>query len=380
MTSARTYLDHNATTPLRPEAREAVHAALDLVGNPSSVHAEGRRARATLEIAREQVAAMAGALPREVVFTSGATESNAAVLRGGWHRIVHSNVEHDSVMAPARDSGAEVVQLVVDGHGRLDLDRLEQVLAGDGGGSQTLVSVQQANNETGVLQSLADVIAIARRHGARVHSDAVQAAGRIPVAFGELELDFMALSAHKIGGPKGVGALIVRDGLGVQALVSGGGQERGVRAGTENVAGIAGFGAAAAVARRDREELAARCARYRGDLERGLGLLGAGIGIIGADTARLPNTTCATFPGRSAETLVMALDLGGVAVSAGAACSSGKVKSSHVLSAMGLPAEAAGSAIRFSTGWTTTALDIEICLSALAGILRMNTGSPRKVA
>jgi cysteine desulfurase len=376
MLRTRTYLDHNATTPLRPQARAALLAASDLMGNASSVHAEGRRARSAIETAREQVAALVGASPREIVFTSGGSESNNAALRAGWDTIVLTGVEHDSVLAPAVDSRAAVVPVPVGSSGVVDLAQLDAALSGCcSPDKRTLVSLQLANNETGVLQPVAEAAAIAHRHGALIHTDAVQSAGRISIDFRMLDVDLMTLSAHKLGGPKGVGALVVRDGLaeggrpmGLTPLLTGGGQERGYRAGTENVAGIAGFGAAARAALCDLATLDQRLFSYRRCIEKGALASAAGSEIVGHDTPRLPNTSCIVVPGMSAETLVIALDLAGIAVSAGSACSSGKVKTSHVLTAMGYAPEIAGSAIRVSTGWTTTQDDIDAFLMAFADI------------
>ena len=270
MPRARTYLDHNATTPLRPEARAALVAALDLNGNASSVHAEGRLARAAIETARQQVAALVGASPREIVFTSGGTESNNAVLRAGWDTILVAGIEHDSVLGPARASDAVVVDLPVQDTSVIDLAMLDSLLAQHAiSGRRILLTLQMANNETGVLQPVAEAVAIARRQGAIVHTDAVQALGKVAVNFRALGADLMTLSAHKLGGPKGVGALVVRDGVPLKAQLTGGGQERGFRAGTENVAGIAGFGAAAVAAARDLASSQERLAGYRSWIEQG---------------------------------------------------------------------------------------------------------------
>jgi cysteine desulfurase len=378
MSRARTYLDHNATTPLRPDARAALLAALELNGNASSVHAEGRRARAAIETAREQVAVLVGAKPAEVVFTSGGTESNNAALRAGWDRIIVAGVEHDSVLTPARLSGAPVAVLPVEGDGRVDPSRLEAMLIqGAATGWRTLVSLQMANNETGVLQPVAEAAEIARRHGAQIHTDAVQATGKCPLDFTGLGIDLMTVSAHKLGGPKGVGALVVRDGFALRSLMSGGGQERGFRAGTENVAGIAAFGAAAVASARDLAALRQRLAAYQDQIE--TGAQAAGAIVLSNEAPRLTNTTCLALSGQAAETLVIALDLAGIAVSAGAACSSGKVKTSHVLTAMGLPPEIVGSAIRVSTGWTTTQDDIDAFLDAFGKVTQFHRPA-RKVA
>jgi len=364
----RTYLDHNATAPLRPEAREAMLQALDAVGNPSSVHAEGRGARAILEEAREQVAALVGVRPSQVVFTSGATEANNWVLHAGWDAILVSGIEHDSVLAPARTFCREVIDLPAERSGVVRVDHVQAALAQRAGRSErVLLSLQLANNETGVIQPVAEAAALARELGVLVHSDAVQAVGRVPVDFEALGVDFLSLSAHKLGGPKGVGALILRDGLEIAPLIVGGGQERRRRSGTENVAGIAGFGAAAAAARRDLNEQQ-RIALLRDRLEREAIEIAPEAQVIGREATRLPNTTCLALAGASAETLVIRFDLAGVAVSAGSACSSGKVGASTVLAAMGLPDDLARSAIRVSLGWTTTERDIDAFLAAWSAI------------
>jgi cysteine desulfurase len=369
MSQARTYLDWNATAPLRPEARAACAAALDVVGNPSSPHAEGRRARAMVEDAREQVAALIGARPAEVVFTSGGTEANNAVLSTGWDTIFLAGVEHDSVLAPARAGKARVVQVPVDADGVAMPDRLASLMAAQASAGRALLSLQMANNETGVLQPLAEAGATARSRGMLVHSDAVQAAGRVAVDVRALGADFLSLSAHKLGGPKGIGALVVREGASLPVFIAGGGQERRRRAGTENVAAIAGFGAAAEAAARDLAAMQ-RVRALRDGLEARVAAIAPSAVVIGAGAARLPNTTSVAVPGTSAETLVIALDLAGIAVSAGAACSSGKVGASHVLDAMGVDGEAARAAIRVSLGWSTTEDDIAAFIAAWSTAVR----------
>jgi cysteine desulfurase len=356
MNAKRTYLDWNATAPLRPCARASMLAALDVAGNPSSPHTEGRRARALVESAREAVARLVGAKPEGVVFTSGATEANNTVLAGGWEAILLSPTEHDSVLAPARASGARVVEIALDTEGAVRRERLSASIA-QVAGARSLMALQIANNETGVLHPLGELAALARRHGLSVHSDVVQGVGRVPIDSEALDLDYLSLSAHKIGGPKGVGALILREGAQLPALLTGGGQERRRRAGTENVVGIAGFGAAAAAALCELRDIA-RVRRLRDELERQVRAIAPQALVIGAGTERLANTTCLALPGTNAETLVIALDLSGIAVSAGAACSSGKVGASHVLRAMGYAPELAAAAIRISLGLTTSERDI----------------------
>jgi len=336
----RTYLDHNATSPLRPAAKSAMLRAMDVTGNASSVHAEGRAARQALEDARDQVAQAVGAIAPMVVFTSGGSEANNLALKGApVERLIVSAIEHPSVLEAAKASGMPVSLIPVDGNGIVNLAALAKLLEGP----KALVSVMLANNETGVIQPVRDVVALAQSHGALVHTDAVQALGKMPVNFGLLGVDLMTLSAHKLGGPVGAGALIVRDGLALEPLVHGGGQELRRRAGTENLVSIAGFGAAAS-------ETLNSIKMLRDELELSL----EAAVIFGAGVERLPNTSCFALPGLNAETLLMAFDLEGIAVSSGSACSSGKVAKSHVLAAMGIAPEISGAAIRVSLGWNTT--------------------------
>ena len=364
MRTERTYLDHNASAPLRAQARAAMLAASDAVGNPSSVHAEGRAMRGTVEQAREQVARLVNARPSEVVFTSGATEANNWVMAAGWEMICVAGIEHDSVLAPARACGATLVDLTVSSRGIVDLQAAaEQVTRAARASGGALLSLMLANNETGVIQPVAQAAALAREYGAAVHVDAVQAPGRIAVDFAALGVDLLVLSAHKLGGPRGVGALVIRDGLSLRAFIMGGGQERRRRGGTENVAGIAGFGAAAEAVVRE-ADAAERMGALRAKLEGGIKRATPAAVIVGADAPRLANTSCIALPGKAAETLVIKLDLEGIAVSAGAACSSGKVGSSHVLEAMRLPPEIARSAIRVSLGPQTDETDIAAFLAA----------------
>lgn len=355
MSVVSVYLDHNASSPLRPAVLEAMIEAMQAGGNPSSVHRTGRAARGRLEAARRGVAALVGALPAEVVFTSGGTEANTLALVGARRRrVMVSAVEHDSVLKAV--DGAEIVP--VDRSGVVDLSVLERMLHQSQ--EPTLVSVMFANNETGVLQPIAEVVRIARMAGALVHCDAVQGAGKADVDFHGLGVDYLSLSAHKFGGPTGIGALVVRDGAPLLPDRRGGGQERYRRAGTENVAGIAGFGVAAEEAARSLLDVAPLRNRLESELLR----IGPDAVIHGADAPRLGNTSCISMPGVKAETQVMALDLAGVCVSAGAACSSGKVGRSGVLEAMGVPAAQAAAAIRVSLGWNTTSGDIERLIAA----------------
>lgn len=374
--SGTVYLDYNATAPVRPQAIAAVSAALSEIGNPSSVHRFGRLARRAVEAARGQIAALVGAAPRQIVFTSGGTEANNLAVTGTGRRLVVAAIEHDSVLRPAQN--ATLVPAGCDGC--IDIAALDRLLAADP--APALVAVMLANNETGVVQPIADVVRIAHAYGAYVHCDAVQAMGKIPVDFMALGVDTMALSAHKLGGPPGIGALVVADNIVLRPLVMGGGQERGRRAGTENVPAIAGFGAAAELALHDLSRMA-DLARLRDDLEQRIASIAPEAVIIGADATRLPNTTCIALPGVPAETQVMALDLAGIAISAGSACSSGKVRASHVLQAMGLGPDLAGSAIRISAGWATKPEDFDRFFDAwgaLRGRLHARQSGPESPA
>ncbi|HEY6601749.1 MAG TPA: cysteine desulfurase family protein [Xanthobacteraceae bacterium] len=361
----RIYFDWNATAPLRQEARAAALAAFDVNGNPSSVHGEGRAARRLIEHAREQVAALVGAQPRNVAFTSGGTEANMLALApaAARDRLLVSAIEHPSVLAGGRFPSGSVERLPVTGSGALDVATLERRLAALG--SRALVSLMLANNETGVVQPVAQAAQLVHAAGGVLHVDAVQAVGRIPSDINALGADLLTLSGHKIGAPKGIGALIGRTEVSlVDALVKGGGQERGLRAGTENVAGIAGFGAAAAAAREGFTAETARMAALRDRLEAGLKAASPAVVIFGTESERLPNTTLFAVPGVKAETAVIALDLEGVAVSAGAACSSGKVQPSHVLAAMGVPPHLARAGVRVSLGPSITESEIDRFIEA----------------
>ena len=348
-----TYLDHNATTRLRAEALAAMADALAETGNPSSVHGAGRAARKRVEAARAQVARLVGADARDVVFTSGGSEANNLALKGARAaRILVSAIEHPSVLNAAPDAE----QVPVGADGTVDLAALERMLAD--GPDTALVALMLANNETGVIQPVAEAARLAHAHGASLHCDAVQAAGKIAVDVAALGADTYALSAHKLGGPQGVGALVVRPGAAVRAQISGGGQESGLRAGTENVAGIVGFGVAAACALNELAEYG-KTAALRDHMEQSLGAR-----VFGAESPRLPNTSQLAMPGVAAETQVIALDLAGFAVSAGAACSSGKVAAPYVLTAMGVPDREAAMAIRISLGRDTTGEEIARFIAA----------------
>jgi cysteine desulfurase len=340
------YLDCNASCPARPEVVAAMAEVLAATGNASSLHGCGRRARRQIEDARAEIAALVGARPDQVILTSGGTEANNTALRGVAGPVAVCAVEHDSVLAAAPDA----TRLSVDGPGRLALDGLASTLEAE---RPALVALMHANNETGVLQPVAEAAVLCHAHGALLHCDAVQAAGKLPLDMAALGADLLALSAHKLGGPQGVGALVVGDAVGLAPLLRGGGQERRRRAGTENVAGIVGFATACRIAREEMAATMRRVQALRDELERRIREVEPRTRVLGGGAARLPNTSCLTMPGVAAATQLMALDLDGVAVSAGAACSSGRLAPSHVLAAMGIPPDEAGTAIRVSLGWAT---------------------------
>lgn len=340
----RSYLDHNATSPLRPSVKVAMLAAMEKGGNASSVHAEGRTARKVMDDAREAIAFRLGCLPQMLTFTSGGTEANNMALRGvAVERLLVSSIEHPSVLEAAKASGKKIELIPVDAEGRVDIAALEKLLVGP----KALVSIMLANNETGVIQNIAGIAPRVAKAGHFLHVDAVQGFGKMPVNFGLLGCDLLSIGAHKVGGPVGVGALVIRDGLVVEPLLQGGGQELRRRAGTENAPAIAGFAAIAVEPILDMIPL-------RDKLERELD----GTHIFSAGAERLSNTICFSLPGLKAETLLMKFDLEGVAISSGSACSSGKVQRSHVLEAMGVAPDLAQSAIRVSLGWNSTAEDI----------------------
>jgi cysteine desulfurase len=387
----RAYLDWNATAPLRPEARVAMIAALDEIGNPSSVHREGRAARRTVEQARERVAALLGAEPRNVVFTSGGTEANMQALtpaletsqrKTRFDRLLVSAIEHASVRCGGRFPATQVEEFAVTEDGTIDLAALERRLneLKWQGKLPPLVSIMAANNETGVIQPIKAAAAMIHQAGGLLHVDAIQVAGRIPCDINEMEADLMTVSAHKLGGPQGIGALVKRSAalqLG-EPLVRGGGQERGARAGTEDVAGIAGFGAAAASAMAGMGADAERMRFVRDRLETGLAE-GPTV-IFGRKAERLPNTSLFAAPGLRAETALINLDLDGLAVSSGSACSSGKVTPSHVLAAMAVPEKLVSGAIRLSIGPSTSENEIDLFLQAWTKLLSSLSKDKRGLA
>ncbi len=393
MSERRAYVDHAATTPARPEAVAAFAEEAARTGNPSSVHDAGRGARRVVEESRELVADRLGAHPTEVVFTSGGTEADNLAVTGlargtdegpGLRRprVLVSAVEHHAVLDPATHlsarEGAETVVLPVDATGRVLLDALDEVLA-RGAGGDSVVSVMWANNEVGTVQPVAEVVARARSRGALVHTDAVQAVGRLPVDFAATGLDALTVSAHKVGGPVGIGALLVRRGVPLAPLVHGGGQERGLRSGTLPAALVRSFAVALDLAIAGREAESARVAGLRDALVAGVlrevpdavvrgpwpgGHPGARDGL-----ARLPGNAHLTFPGCESEALLFGLDRAGVAASAGSACQAGVQQASHVLAAMGVPDAEARGAVRFSLGWTSTDADVEAVVGVIAEVV-----------
>jgi len=357
------YFDANASEILRDVARDAVLATLDAAGNPASIHQAGRAARRILEQARTQVAALVGSQPEDVILCSGGTEANATAIRalGAGRVILTGATEHPSVLAASPDAE----RLPVHANGTLDLPALEAALSRT---PSALVCLMLANNETGVIHPVEQAARLCRAHGALLHVDAVQAAGRVPIDMARLGATTLALSAHKLGGPQGAGALITSPGLPIAPLIAGGGQERGRRGGTPALPAIAGFGAAAADG-----SGAAHLAILRDRLERAAIDHGA---IVCGGGPRLPNTSCLGLPGVRSETQVIALDLAGIAVSAGSACSSGKISASHVLTAMGF-SDLAGCAIRVSLPWNATAADVDFFMAAYGALAdRLAHGAP----
>ena len=386
----RIYLDHNATTPPASAVVDRMAAALrEDFGNPSSVHHFGQIAKAALDEARSAVASLVGGDPSEIVFTSGGTESDNFAIRGvaealdmtGRRHLIASSIEHEAVLntlkALAR-RGWRTTLLPVDESGIVSASALEAAIADD----TALVSVMHANNEIGTIQPIAELARVAKARGAVFHTDAVQSVGKIPVDVKTLGVDLLSLSAHKFYGPKGVGAIWIRRGMRLQAPVTGGKQERSRRAGTENVAGIVGLGVAATLAREKMAEEAARLGPLRDRLEEGILKAVSGTAINGARTPRVPNTTNISFDRVEAESLLIALDLAGIAVSTGSACSSGTLEPSHVLKAMGFPPHRTQNSIRFSLGSANTDADIDRVISVLPGIvekLRSLTRVPARV-
>ncbi len=359
------YLDHNARAPLRPEAAQAAMRAGDMWGNPSSPHEAGRRARAVIEEARETLAATAGAQPGGVVFASGATEANHLAFRlcPPGADVIVSAIEHVSLLAAAEGQGRRVNKIPPGPGGLIRPEAVAEALAHCAG--PAFVSIMLANNETGVIQPVAEIAGIVKQAGGVMHCDAAQAAGKIPVDMETLGVDALSLSGHKLGGPPGAGALIVREGLPFAPLLTGGGQEQGRRAGTENLPGIAGMAAAAQAAHKALDAFA-ELAEARNRMEAQLMRLRPDAHIFGREAPRLPNTSCFAIPGLPAETALILFDLDGICLSAGSACSSGKVAASHVLDAMGAAPGLARAALRASLGWNTQSADLACFAEALA--------------
>jgi cysteine desulfurase len=371
---APVYLDYAASAPVRPEAREAMLPFLDgRWGNPSSIHRFGREARAALDDARARLAGVIGAAPREIVFTRAGTEADGVAVLGRARAmrgapVAVSAIEHKAVLASAHaaeEDGAPTIVLPVDGDGVVRMDLVEAAIARN----PAVLSVMWANNEVGVMQPVAEIGARCRSAGVVFHSDAVQALGKVPVRVDQVPVDLLAFSAHKVGGPKGIGALYVRRGMQLRPLLFGGGQERGLRPGTEDVAGAVGFAAAAEAAEAVRETEMARIAVLRDRLEAGLRERVAGLVVNAAGAPRLPTISNVSVPGADPEALLMVLDLEGIAASSGSACSSGAVEPSHVLTAMGVPRELAGPSVRFSLGWDTTGAEIERVLDVFPRVI-----------
>jgi len=356
------YLDYNATAPIKPDVIDEMTRVMAKGGNPSSVHALGRQAKATLEKSRQTIGRMINCRPQKIIFTSGGTEANNIALKAtGMRHIILSATEHDSIVRIGADFDGAVDILPVDERGLVDGDILRKHLRQTP--ERTLVSIMLANNETGVIQDIKSLAHIAHEFGALFHTDAIQAFGKIPLDFRVLGVDMMSLSGHKIGGPQGVGALVARESIAIRPLISGGGQEVGRRSGTENLAGIAGFARAARLAPESLHQMG-RVSDLRDRLEQEVAAHAPDAEFFGADSPRLPNTSTILMPGVASETQVMAFDLEGVCISSGAACSSGKVKPSHVVTAMGGSEQQALTTIRVSLGWDTTAEDVAAFVAA----------------
>lgn len=352
------YFDYNATTPPRPEVADAMMEVLQVAGNASAVHASGRAARARVEVARTSISELINADTNQIIFTGSGTEANNQALRGsGRKRIFVSAIEHEAV----RSARADAEFIPVDENGIINLEAIDEMLAASSEPAQ--VAVMLANNETGVIQPIAKVSEIAHHHGALVHCDAVQAVGKIPVDVAVLGADSYALSSHKFAGPQGVGVLVMRTPNTIERFVHGGGQERGLRAGTENVAGIVGLGVAARLAAEALPKYA-KLAELRDELERRLRDIAPDMIVFGQASERLPNTSKMTMPGVPSDTQVMAMDLAGIAISAGSACTAGKVEAPYVLSAMGVADEISNTATRVSLGWRTQAEDLDKFVAA----------------
>lgn len=375
MEAKRIYLDHAATTPLRAEVLAAMEPFFSADGNPSSIHTEGRRARAAIESARENVAAIIGAKPKEIVFCASGTEADnlavigaARAMRGRGRHVVASAIEHHAVLRALhalRDEGFEITFVAVDTNGVVDRDAFAAALRAD----TVVAAIMYANNEIGTIQPIEELAAAARERGVRFVTDAVQAAGSLELGVARLGVDALALSAHKFGGPKGVGALFVREGTPLEPIVRGGGQERGRRSGTENVAGIVGLACALGLAETERETATARMRGLRDGFEAAVERAIPGVVMNGRRAARLAGLSSLSFPGLAAEPLLIALDLAGVAASAGSACATGALEPSHVIAALGLPPATVRATLRFSLGRATTTEETERAAAVLCAIV-----------
>lgn len=379
METRKVYMDYNATTPLHPAVKDAMVRDLELYANASSMHHDGRAARARVEEARRAVAELigAGADPERVVFTSGGSESNNTVFATAFHLgrkgprrgIITTSIEHPCVLNAAlwlKDEGFPVTFLKVDQHGKIDMDEFKAALGSD----TLLVSIMAANNEIGTIQDLAEIGRLAKAAGALFHSDATQAAGKIPVGVDEWKADYLTLSCHKLYGPKGVGALYIRKGAPIEPLIRGGHQEHGYRAGTYNNVGILGFGEAARLAKAELAEYAARVGALRNRLRDGIVAAIPKVKVNGHPVQVLPNTLNVSFPGAEGEAILLYLDLAGIEVSTGSACASGSLEPSHVLLATGVGPELAHGSIRFSLGRLSTEEDVDYVLSVLPGVIK----------
>lgn len=361
----RIYLDYNATAPIRPDVIDGMSKIMHHVGNPSSIHQEGREARKIIEQARQNVSELVGCHPKQVIFTSGATESNNMLLKGyaPHRRILVSATDHPSIIY----GGVDVELIPVHTNGLTDLVALEDLLKKDK--TPSFVSIIMVNNETGVIQPIKEIGTLVKQYDGLFHTDAAQAAGRIPLHFPSMGVDFLSLSAHKMGGPHGMGAIIMQNGTNPPKLIHGGGQERRQRAGTENVAGIHGFGIAAEIAL-DNLENFSKLKAYRTQIETAFKSSHPNVLINGEEAPRVANTTSLTIEGFDASTLLMSFDLEGIAVSTGSACSSGSVQASHVLKAMGATDSQAKSGLRISSGWATTQGDIDAFIKSWTKIIQ----------
>ncbi|HEC00852.1 MAG TPA: cysteine desulfurase [Sphingomonadales bacterium] len=356
------YLDHNATTPVKPPVIDEMTRVMEIGGNPSSVHGKGRAAKTILENARQTIATQINCRPQKIIFTGGGTETNNIALKAaGFDHLILSITEHDSINGIEKNFTGTIDWLPVDQNGLIAPDILETAVKQ--APEKTLVSIMLANNETGVIQDIAALSSIAHKSGTMFHTDAIQAFGKIPVDFRALGVDMLSLSAHKMGGPQGVGALIALEKIDMPSITTGGGQEAGRRAGTENLAGIAGFAKAAELVPENLSHMP-RIKELRDQMEQRIKDHAPNVIFYGAGANRLPNTSTILMPGVSSETQVMAFDLAGICVSAGSACSSGKVKPSHVVTAMGADTEQALSTLRVSLGWNSRAQDVEAFIAA----------------